>query len=156
EDASECDSALKRIAEWVRALAFHPELKQRRQAFASFALPEKLDFENLVPRRFPLPTLPMVFEGPLETRRHRDGFCLTDSRMTPREALREMYYCIICHPRDKDSCSRGFPEKDGQYRANPLGIELAGCPLDEKISEAHLLKREGHAIGALATIMIDN
>jgi NADPH-dependent glutamate synthase beta subunit-like oxidoreductase/NAD(P)H-flavin reductase len=70
--------------------------------------------------------------------------------------LREMHYCIICHPRNKDSCSRGFPEKDGQFKANPLGIPLTGCPLDEKISEAHLLKREGYGIGALAMIMVDN
>ena len=34
-------------------------------------------------------------------------------------------------------------------KKNPLGIELTGCPLNEKISEAHLLKREGHGIGAL-------
>jgi NADPH-dependent glutamate synthase beta subunit-like oxidoreductase/NAD(P)H-flavin reductase len=150
------ETSLHRVADWVRALAFHPELKQRRQAFASFVLPEKLDFENLVPRRFPLPTLPMVFEGPLETRRHRDGFNLTDARMTQREVLRELHYCIICHPREKDSCSRGFLEKDDKYRLNPLGIELTGCPLDEKISEAHLLKREGHALGALSMIMVDN
>ncbi len=67
-----------------------------------------------------------------------------------------MHYCIICHPRDKDSCSTGLREKDGPAKRNPLGIPLTGCPLNEKISEAHLLKREGHAIGALAMIMVDN
>jgi NADPH-dependent glutamate synthase beta subunit-like oxidoreductase/NAD(P)H-flavin reductase len=76
--------------------------------------------------------------------------------MAPREALREMHYCIICHLRDKDSCSKGLREKNGPVKKNPLGIELAGCPLNEKISEAHLLKREGHGIGALAMIMVDN
>ena len=76
--------------------------------------------------------------------------------MTPREALREMHYCIICHPRDKDSCSKGLREPGGAVKKNPLGIELTGCPLKEKISEAHLLKREGHGIGALAMIMVDN
>ena len=39
---------------------------------------------------------------------------------------------------------------------NPLGIYLTGCPLDEKISEAQLLKRDGETIAALATMMIDN
>ena len=149
------EGTLQRVAEWVKVLAFHPDLKERRKAFASFVLPEKMDYDNLVPRRF-LPELPMVFEGPPETRRHRDGFDLTDNRMSPREVLRELHYCIICHPREKDSCSRGFVEKDGSYRPNPLGIELAGCPLDEKISEMHLLKREGHALAALAMVMVDN
>ena len=32
----------------------------------------------------------------------------------------------------------------------------AGCPLEEKISEFHKVKTEGHAIGALAVICIDN
>jgi len=35
-------------------------------------------------------------------------------------------------------------------------VELAGCPLDEKISEMIRLHRDGHPIGALAVIMIDN
>ncbi len=107
-------------------------------------------------REFNDPELPTLFEGPAEGRRHRDGFGLTDLRMAPREALREMHYCIICHPRDKDSCSKGLRESNGSVKKNPLGIELTGCPLNEKISEAHLLKREGHGIGALAMIMVDN
>ena len=39
---------------------------------------------------------------------------------------------------------------------NPLGIELGGCPLDEKISEMHMLRKAGDAIGALALVMLDN
>ena len=152
----ECDEHLLDVVAWARILAFHPHLKERRLHFAAFVVPEKLDFENLVAREFNDPQVPGLFEGPAEGRRHRDGFGLTDLRMTPREALREMHYCIICHPRDKDSCSKGLCEKDGAPKKNPLGIELNGCPLNEKISEAHLLKREGHGIGALAMIMIDN
>jgi NADPH-dependent glutamate synthase beta subunit-like oxidoreductase/NAD(P)H-flavin reductase len=158
-DASESarwEEVLRAVSDWARVLAFHPELKDRRCQFASFVHPEKLDFENLVGREFNDPGLPTLFEGPAEGRRHRDGFGLTDLRMAPREALREMHYCIICHPRDKDSCSKGLREKDGSARNDPLGIELTGCPLKEKISEAHFLKREGHGIGALAVIMVDN
>ena len=59
--------------------------------------------------------------------------------MTPRETLQEVYYCIYCHERDKDSCSKGY-KKQGQIQDNPLDIRLEGCPLDEKISEAHLLR----------------
>jgi NADPH-dependent glutamate synthase beta subunit-like oxidoreductase/NAD(P)H-flavin reductase len=155
-ESTRCEEALRDAFAWARALAFHPELKQRRRQFASFVHPEKLDFEDLVAREFNDPALPTLFEGPAEDRRHRDGFGLTDLRMAPREALREMHYCIICHPRDKDSCSKGLRETDGSAKKNPLGIELTGCPLNEKISEAHLLKREGHGIGALAMIMVDN
>jgi len=153
---AECEDRLHDVSVWARALAFHPELKARRRQFVSFEHPKKLDFENLVERTFNDPALPTLFEGPAEGRRHRDGFGLTDLRMTPREALREMHYCILCHPRDKDSCSKGLREKRGPAKKNPLGIELAGCPLHEKISEAHLLKREGHGIGALGIIMVDN
>ena len=150
------DDGLADVTAWARALAFHPELQHRRHLFVSFVHPEKLSFEDLVPRVFTDPALPTLFEGPAEGRRHRDGFGLTDLRMAPREALREMHYCIICHPRDKDSCSKGLRDKAGVVQKNPLGIELEGCPLNEKISEAHLLKREGHALGALAIIMVDN
>jgi NADPH-dependent glutamate synthase beta subunit-like oxidoreductase/NAD(P)H-flavin reductase len=155
-ESAKCEERLRDVLAWARILAFHPVLKERRQRFASFVHPEKLDFENLVAREFNAPELPTLFEGPAEARRHRDGFGLTDLRMAPREALRETHYCIICHPRDKDSCSRGLIEPDGTTRKNALGIELTGCPLNEKISEAHLLKREGHGIAALAMIMVDN
>ena len=47
-------------------------------------------------------------------------------------------------------------DKAGAITTNPLGIPLAGCPLDEKISEMHLLRKGGDAIGALAIIVIDN
>ena len=39
---------------------------------------------------------------------------------------------------------------------NPLGIPLDGCPLDEKISEMHALRKAGDSIGALALVAIDN
>ena len=48
--------------------------------------------------------------------------------------------------------------RQGRARSptNPLGIPLPGCPLDEKISEMHLVRKRGDAIGALAIVMIDN
>jgi hypothetical protein len=42
------------------------------------------------------------------------------------------------------------------FAVNPLGVELAGCPLDEKISEMHALRKAGDAIGALALVVLDN
>ena len=38
--------------------------------------------------------------------------------------------------------------------AGQIGVTLAGCPLEEKISEFHAAKVAGHAIGALAIITV--
>lgn len=119
--------------------------------------PETLDYTQLVHLRRPRKEdLPEFLTGPDEKLRRRDGFKLTDPRYNFREVYNEVDYCLYCHERDKDSCSTGMVEKDGSYRKNPLGIALKGCPLDEKISEAHLLKRDGLSLGALAVIIIDN
>jgi len=39
---------------------------------------------------------------------------------------------------------------------NALGVPLTGCPLEEKISEMHTLKKQGYSIAALAMVMADN
>jgi NADPH-dependent glutamate synthase beta subunit-like oxidoreductase/NAD(P)H-flavin reductase len=147
---------LAKVESWVRALAFHPALNERRKQITSFRVPHKVDYDELVPRIRPRSDLPEFFMGPPETRRHRDGFELTDTRFTERENLREAHYCLTCHERGKDSCSTGLHAKDESVQQNPLGIPLEGCPLDEKISEMIALYREGEPIGALAVIMIDN
>ena len=48
-----------------------------------------------------------------------------------------------------------FEEKN-EFKKNPIGFELKGCPLDQKISESHALQNVGDSIGALALITIDN
>jgi len=149
-------ASLARVQAWVCALAFHPALAQRRKQITSLHIIHKTDYHELVPRIRPRADLPEYFMGPPETRRHRDGFDLTDSRYTPRENLRESHYCLTCHERGKDSCSTGLRKKEGTIERNPLGIALEGCPLEEKISEMIELYRDGHPIGALAVIMIDN
>jgi NADPH-dependent glutamate synthase beta subunit-like oxidoreductase/NAD(P)H-flavin reductase len=152
--ALDTPAELAAIVAWARALAFHPNVKARAAGWASFKVPEPTDYENLV-RVERDPALPERLFGPEATRRRRDGFKLTDPRMVLRQVTQEVHYCIYCHERDKDSCSKGY-RKAGEIQKNPLGITLDGCPLDEKISEAHLLKHHGHVLGALATVMIDN
>lgn len=156
ETRTKAQADLAKVEQWIQALAFHPALAGRRKQMACFHLPHKTDFNELVARIHPRPDLPEFFMGPPETRRYRDGFDLTDPRYTQRENLREAHYCLTCHLRGKDSCSIGLLNKDGSVQRNPLGIELVGCPLDEKISEMIALYRDGHPIGALAVIMIDN
>ncbi|MBI3653196.1 MAG: FAD-dependent oxidoreductase [Acidobacteria bacterium] len=147
---------LTQVEAWIQALAFHPSLAERRKQIVSFRTPHKVNYTELVSRIRPRPDLPEYFMGPPESRRHRDGFNLTDARFTPRENLREAHYCLTCHERGKDSCSTGMTAKDGAIQPNPLGIKLEGCPLEEKISEMIQLYRDGHPIGSLAVIMIDN
>ena len=95
--------------------------------------------------------------------RRREGFKLTDSGTDLVGALDQANYCILCHTQGKDSCSKGLREKPAaeaphevKYKKSPFGVTLAGCPLDEKISEFHTLKTQGLAISALATIVVDN
>jgi NADPH-dependent glutamate synthase beta subunit-like oxidoreductase/NAD(P)H-flavin reductase len=121
-----------------------------------FRLPEKLDYWRLVEVQRPDARRRESMRGPDHRLRRRDGFKLTDPRMRTRDVLGEIDYCVLCHERDKDSCSKGLFEKNGRTSVNPLGIELSGCPLDEKISEMHLLRKAGDALGALALVMLDN
>jgi NADPH-dependent glutamate synthase beta subunit-like oxidoreductase/NAD(P)H-flavin reductase len=126
------------------------------RSWVVFRFPETLDYWNLVEAQRPEPQLPEAMRGPDWRLRRRDGFVLTDPRFTRRESLSEIHYCVLCHERDKDSCSKGLHDKDGRVVVNPLGIALDGCPLDEKISEMHALRKVGDAVGALALVMIDN
>jgi NAD(P)H-flavin reductase/NADPH-dependent glutamate synthase beta subunit-like oxidoreductase len=121
----------------------------------SFKFPEKRDFDNLVAHE----TVDRVeFKAWMgEHRRRRDGFKLTDPRFNQRQVLSEVNHCIYCHERDTDSCSKGMRNKKTEtFKVDPLGVTTIGCPLDEKISEMHLVKRNGDNIGALAIIIIDN
>jgi NADPH-dependent glutamate synthase beta subunit-like oxidoreductase/NAD(P)H-flavin reductase len=93
--------------------------------------------------------------------RRREGFALTDPGTDLRGALDQANYCIGCHNQGKDSCAKGLKEKpDAQghaaFKKTVFGVKLAGCPLEERISEFHIVKGQGHAIGALAIITIDN
>jgi NADPH-dependent glutamate synthase beta subunit-like oxidoreductase/NAD(P)H-flavin reductase len=155
-DRAGLESALALFEDWCaakRAASIEAGLKP---AWVSFRLPEDLDYAHLVDVIHPDPDFPAMMQGPLPRRRRRDGFKLTDRRFTPREVLDQARYCVLCHDRDKDSCSKGLKEKTGAVKKNPLGIRLDGCPLDEKISEAHFLARQGDPLGALAVIAVDN
>jgi len=148
-----------RYAAW----AAHTEAgRARRGSGVLFKAPSKLD-----PRRL----VPVVSEESAGYRSHRlaphhlrrrDGFKLTDPGADLVRALDEANYCIWCHEQGKDSCSKGLLEKGAtgrgaaSFKKSPFGVTLAGCPLEEKISEFHQAKSEGHAIGALAIIVVDN
>ncbi len=148
--------ALAVLGDWCVQVNATSERRHHVHGWVSFVRPNSVDYQNLVQIERPREDLPETIVGPHEHRRLRDGFKLTDLRMNRKEYLREIDYCIICHPREKDSCSHGFKDKAGGWQKNPLGIPLAGCPLEERISEMHQLRKRGAAIAALATIMLDN
>ncbi len=144
-------AALSLVEAWSASAFFNKSKK-----WYSFKSAHPLDYQNLVHLIHPEPKLHNIMRGSDEELRRRDGFKLTDDRGTMRDALYEIDYCMICHEREKDACSTGLREPDGTAKRNPLGIKTEGCPLDEKISEMHLLKKQGDAIGSLALVTIDN
>ena len=77
----------------------------------SFKFPQKRDFEHLVEHDVVDKGEFSVWMGELKHRRRRDGFKLTDPRMSQREVLSEVDHCIYCHERDTDSCSKGMINK---------------------------------------------
>ena len=128
--------------------------------WVSFHVPAKLNYENLVAVEAVESDEFGRLMGPKDRLRHRDGFSLTDHRMPLRNVLDEIHYCVYCHKNEGDFCSKGFPVKKNQpdlgLKTSPTGETLAGCPLEERISEMHTLKKAGHTIGALAMVMLDN
>lgn len=120
-----------------------------------FNLPKKTDFEQL---------FPFITEEKDDLKIHkctetksRQGFNLTDSGANLNQTLGQANYCIFCHNQQKDSCSTGLKEKNSEnFKENELGVELAGCPLEQKISEMNLLKSQGFSLAALAIVVIDN
>jgi len=145
-----------------------PAGQERHPHGVLFRQPGKTDPLALLPKvrevtRADLGGIPVRVIAPGHERA-RQGFALTDQGTDLAGALDQAKYCLLCHDRKKDSCSKGLLEKAPKGEAQPLrrfkqtvfGVELAGCPLEERISEFHSLKLQGCAIGALAMITIDN
>ncbi|MEP6942489.1 MAG: FAD-dependent oxidoreductase [Betaproteobacteria bacterium] len=163
EAAHEADIDLAlRYAAWAVQT---PEGKARHKSGVLFKAPRKLDFMRLVPvtaeTRDDVPMLHL----PVEHLRRREGFALTDPGTDLAGGLDQAHYCIWCHEQQKDSCSSGMREKKSAdspagaappFKKSVFGVTLAGCPLEEKISEFHKLRSEGWALGALAIICVDN
>jgi len=126
-----------------------------------FRAPRKLDMLHLVPVEAVAQDGITALQRPqAEGLRRRDGFKLTDPGTDLVGGVDQAHYCIWCHEQGKDSCAKGLREKvpapDDPFRKSVFGVTLAGCPLDERISEFHKLRAEGVPLGALAMICVDN
>ncbi len=157
EPAEAVVAELDIIYRWSFAAQHAPELQALVKKWLSFKIAEKCNLDNLVAHDTLDRDSHQVWASEHHHHRRRDGFALTDKRHSQRQALYEVDHCIYCHDRNNDSCSKGIKnKKDGTFKNNHLGSLMTGCPLEEKISEMHLVKRQGDNIGALALIIIDN
>ncbi|HEY4119167.1 MAG TPA: FAD-dependent oxidoreductase [Byssovorax sp.] len=155
ELAATVAKAMDAIEAWLTAR--RKDHHDRARTWPSLKAPNAIDHHDLVQLRRPEASLPEAFVGPDHERRARDGFVLTDRRWGVREVEAEVDYCLFCHDRDKDSCAKGLRDnKTNAIKPNPLGVDLNGCPLDEKISEMHAMRQQGDALAALALVCVDN
>ena len=152
----EWKAQLELAADYATWATLTPEGKAKHGDGVLFRLPHKLDMAHLVPieEAFINGTVQMSLGAGHQ--RHRDGFHLTDPGADIVVALDQANYCIKCHNQGKDSCSTGLREKTGEFKSSTFGVPLAGCPLEEKISEMNQVKGQGNPIGALAIVTIDN
>ena len=169
----------KHVAQWQQDEQAHAEALELALQYAAWAshttagharhhdgvlfkAPHKLDFQNLVPAQANSDQGFTEYRFDVSRLRRREGFRLTDSGTDLTGALDEANYCIWCHEQGKDSCSKGLREKGASgrgaqsFKKSAFGITLAGCPLEEKISEFHKAKTRGLVVGALAIIVVDN
>lgn len=160
EDETNNEERLKMALHYAAWALRTPEGQAHTQQGILFKSPSKLDFQHLLTLEtdesngYPLHRLDHL--------RQRNGFALTDEGTDLVGALDEANYCIWCHEQAKDSCSKGLKEKAKSpneppaFKKSELGALLAGCPLEERISEFHKLKAQGVAVGSLAMIVLDN
>ncbi|MEK7845007.1 MAG: FAD-dependent oxidoreductase, partial [Pseudomonadota bacterium] len=160
EAEAENESRLNKALHYAAWALRTPAGQQHTQQGILFKSPAKLDFQHLLTldtddsAGYPVHRL-----GHL---RERNGFELTDAGTDLMGALDEANYCIWCHEQGKDSCSKGMiqksklPDEPLTFKKSELGALLAGCPLEERISEFHKLKTQGVAVGSLAMIALDN
>jgi NADPH-dependent glutamate synthase beta subunit-like oxidoreductase/NAD(P)H-flavin reductase len=158
---------LEEAARYAAWAALTPQGREKHRRGVLFKTPHKLDYMRLVPVQ--TERVNGFSKNSLTELRHRNGFQLTDPGTDLVGALDEANYCIWCHEQGKDSCSKGLKEKppvrmegvenlaqEAGFRKTVFGVPLAGCPLEEKISEFHMVKARGEPLAALGIIAVDN
>jgi NADPH-dependent glutamate synthase beta chain and related oxidoreductases len=148
QDPTQYQQHYKAAKDFARLALQDPAL----QNLPLFQLPQPKDYHNLVPE------LTQSKAAAHQAYAARDGFALTDLGLSSQQAYLEAEYCLKCHTRNKDSCRTGLHDKanPAAILSNPLGRTLAGCPLEQKVSEMMILQGQGLTLAALAIIMIDN
>ncbi|MBI4185226.1 MAG: FAD-dependent oxidoreductase [Proteobacteria bacterium] len=157
DDEAANAGALDEAARYAAWAVMGREGRRRHRRGVLFKVPRRVEPDRLVPVETEERAGVTMLRLPEARLRRREGFAVTDAGADLVHALDETHYCIFCHNQGKDSCSTGLKDKaSGAFRSSAHGVLLAGCPLEEKISEMHVAKTEGHALGALALIAVDN
>jgi NADPH-dependent glutamate synthase beta subunit-like oxidoreductase/NAD(P)H-flavin reductase len=156
DDEAANTAALRLAIEYAAWATLSPAGQQKHRRGLLFRVPQRLDMQHLVPVETIERDGVTMMRLPEHDWRARDGFALTDAGTDLAGALDQANYCIWCHNQGKDSCSHGLTEKDGSFKKTAFGVTLAGCPLDEKISEMNLVASRGYGLGALAIVTVDN
>lgn len=147
---------IKAALEYAAWATLSPDGQKKHRRGLLFRVPHRLDMHHLVPVETVERDGVTMLRLPDHDWRARDGFGLTDPGTDLAGALDQANYCIWCHNQQKDSCRSGLKEKDGGFKKSVFGVTLAGCPLDEKISEMNIVKGRGNSVGALAIVAVDN
>ena len=156
EDEGAHKDHLHLAAQYAAWATLSPLGRKKHKSGVLFKVPHKLDMQHLVPIEMSDANGFVQIQLHQDHGRHREGFQLTDPGTDLTGALDQAHYCIKCHHQGKDSCSTGLKEKNGSFKSSVFGVPLAGCPLDEKISEMNEVKGQGNPIGALAIVTVDN
>jgi NADPH-dependent glutamate synthase beta subunit-like oxidoreductase/NAD(P)H-flavin reductase len=156
ENEAEYATLIQTAARYAAWAALSPAGIRKHHRDVLFKVPHKLDPIHLIPVEEVAGQGLVKLRLPEDRWRNRQGFKLTDAGMDLSGALDHAHYCIKCHNQGKDSCSSGLKEKTGEFKKTVFGVTLAGCPLDEKISEMNVVKQGGNSVGALAIVTIDN
>ena len=96
-----------------------------------FKIPEKIDYNNLLPRLINDDAdQSSILHYREQEWTNRYNFKLNDNTRNLPKSLKEIHYCLYCHNRSKDSCSKGMKVATGEYSANaprkrPNGVRLA-------------------------------
>jgi NADPH-dependent glutamate synthase beta subunit-like oxidoreductase/NAD(P)H-flavin reductase len=156
EDEAANADALSVAGKYAAWAVHSSQGRARHKHGVLFKVPHKLDPMALIPLEQAVVDGVAVLRLGEEKLRRREGFKLTDAGTDLTGALDNAHYCIYCHHQGKDSCSTGLREKSGGFKKSAFGLTLAGCPLEEKISEMNELEAAGHTLGALAAVIVDN
>lgn len=154
------DADNESLRNWCLAAMLTAEGQQAVATWAVFQLPERLDLHRLIDTEDAADQYGSYRSIENSARRLRQGFDLTDNGMTPRQTQNEAHYCVYCHDKSGDFCSRGFPvnkkDKELGWREHATGELMLGCPVEEKVSQMHQLYAAGDLLAAFAVIMTDN
>ena len=157
DDEAAHSAALDAAARYAAWATLAPAGRKKHRRGVLFKVPQKVDPLHLVPVETVVEHGVTMLRLPPDHLRLREGFALTDHGMDLTGALDHANYCIWCHNQGKDSCAKGLRDrKTNAFQKSAFGVTLAGCPLEEKISEMNLVKSRGNSVGALAIVTIDN